>query len=147
MCSSDLILGYMFLGDVHGMHSGMTHTPLFAFLGALLLSQSQWFGTRRRTFVISFWLILSHLVLDFFAGQALGFSHGYGIMWFYPFSDHRYTPPITLFLGPRHQSLEALLSFENLLVVSWELVFFVPVIAALSAKTFFQCVRNGWRRS
>jgi inner membrane protein len=127
----DFVLSYLALGTARPMHGTITHSIAFAVLGALALAYFRWFGDYRRSAILGLALLGSHAVMDWLAGPSVGRSTGIGVMLLYPFSLERFGAPLKLFIGPRHRTLEALLSLHNVIAVLWEVLLLAPVAAWL----------------
>lgn len=96
----DLLYSYLLTGDITTYHFGVTHTIFFPLLVMSLC-------LFRFDKVISFWiflLVLSHVIVDAFTGDAIGMNHAGNIKLFLPFSEVNLSAPITLFQGVNHES-------------------------------------------
>ena len=117
----------LFLG-IPVQHGVFTHSLLFSFIVAILVGS--WHKRRLSFALIAFLLVVSHLILDFFTGERLGFHPSWGIPWLYPFYKEHFTSPLTLFLGTKKRTLAHLFCWQNLVAVLYELCL-VGLILAL----------------
>jgi inner membrane protein len=119
----DFLVGYLFYGDPHLLHFGITHTLGFVLLVALLAAPFRFLGSALRTGMVTGLLVGSHLIVDISCGDPMMGERSIGMMLFYPFSSMPVHSPWVLFWGVRHQTWRALFSFHNLLAMIWEAVF------------------------
>lgn len=124
----DFLISYLLYQNARFLHGEITHTPLFAILAALLIMPFRLFGSRLRTFILAAILIASHAFIDMSSGQPFIGSPGIGVMLFYPLSTQRFSLPITLFYGIRHQTLQGLLSIHNLFAVLLDTLYVILYI-------------------
>jgi inner membrane protein len=126
----DFIIGYLMFGDAGAIHSGFTHTLLFA----LTLAGIAALAHRRFPVWPPFWMSLalvgSHLVLDAASGKTF-LGPGYGVMLFYPLSMERIRTPIALLWGPKHHTLAEVFGMENALGMLWDAAVFLPPVLLL----------------
>jgi hypothetical protein len=128
----DFLIGYAAYGDPNRIHGGWTHAGLFAAVAALVLRKLHRFqpvlGTAGWAY---FFAVSSHGILDFFTGPAIGLHPSYGVAFLWPFYGEKLKSPVTFFQGPRHRSLEQLLTVGNLWGMMYELLLLIPVLWGL----------------
>lgn len=86
-------------GDPNRYHHGISHSVFFGVVVSLVFAVV--FFPRDRAGIYSvlfFFVLLSHLLLDFFS---LDRSAPYGMKLFWPFSDDHYISPQTIFIDIR----------------------------------------------
>src|SRR5437764_1072385 len=88
------------------------------------------FARRSSAFTTGFWrssllyftAYSSHLVIDFFSGTKIGWTHtGFGMPLFWPWSKE-FSSPLILTFGIRHKDLAALFSLDNVWSCTYELL-------------------------
>lgn len=125
----DMLAGWLWTGDVFAFHGGLTHGMAFALLAAMafavLLPGT---GTRPWRTAVYFLAILSHDLVDMLTGSAPGMNPTRGVEFWSPFSDRAVSSPVTLFLGPHHDSWARLFSPHNLKVMGLEALCFTPLL-------------------
>ncbi|HQT00506.1 MAG: hypothetical protein B7Y26_09250 [Hydrogenophilales bacterium 16-64-46] len=126
----DMLFSYLLTGHVLSYHGGVTHSLAFALLVALGVASRVQSG-RRSVFLLAGLVVASHSLIDSFTGAQLGWHPTRGMPLLWPFSDERFAMPVTLFPGPRHDTLNRLLDIHNLKVMAYELLFFSPFLAGL----------------
>jgi inner membrane protein len=128
----DFLIGFAVYGDPNRIHGGWTHAGLFAAAAALVLTRLHRFqpsvGTAGWAY---FFVVASHAVLDFFTGPAIGLHPSYGVDFLWPFYNEKLKSPVSFFQGPRHRTLEQLLTTGNLWGMVYELLLLVPVMWGL----------------
>lgn len=122
-------------------HGQYTHMPgymlIFAALLALVVRHRSMeklsvaaFGnplTYTNSFLLLALPLLSHAVMDFLTGPDRGFFTSYGTPILGPIVETRMQAPITLFLGPHHDSMERFIDWYNVWVVCSEVLIFGPL--------------------
>lgn len=108
------------------LHRGFTHSLLAAILAALAfgwlwrIAESFWASV-----AISFTAYGSHLLIDFFTGTDLGWTHtGTGLPLFWPLPKIDFSSPLVLVYGVRHGTVSAVLSFSNIRSACFDLLVF-----------------------
>src|SRR6059058_6463366 len=112
----DLLLG-------NAVHRGFTHSLMAATLVSLALScvwriaPGFW-----RSAIVYFIAYSSHLLIDFFTGTKIGWTHtGFGMPLFWPWSKE-FSSPLILTFGVRHKTFAALFSLDNVWSCAFELL-------------------------
>jgi membrane-bound metal-dependent hydrolase YbcI (DUF457 family) len=131
----DMLVSLLMFSDHKLLHGGVTHS--FAF--AALLAGIVWLVGHRRgstpaIAVACFFLVASHVVVDWLTGPNWGLHPSHGIALFWPFSDTSFHAPLTLFKGVIHGNLLP----GALYTALWELVVLGPitgVIILITRKT------------
>lgn len=134
------------ISDNHLKYHGLyTHMPgymlIFAALLALITQHRlaskaavAAFGSRLSYgdgFLLFALPLLSHAVLDFLTGPNRGFFTSYGTPILGPIIESRLQAPLTLFLGPHHDSMERFIDWYNVWVVCSEVLIFGPLTGLL----------------
>ncbi len=129
----DLVVGLVVHQRAHWGHGEATHSLAFAALAGLMaalcyrVTPGFWRSARLYAAVVA-----SHVVIDVFTSpEGPGLSPGPGVALFFPLSAGRVASSLALFWGPRHRTLDQLLSLSNVWVVVSEVLVFVPTIGAL----------------
>jgi membrane-bound metal-dependent hydrolase YbcI (DUF457 family) len=108
---------------VKNAHHSFTHSLTVAILISFALS-CVWRivpGFWRST-LLYFTAYSSHLLIDFFTGTKIGWTHsGFGMPLFWPWQKN-FSSPLTLTFGVRHKDFAALFSLTNLWVCTYELL-------------------------
>jgi len=116
-------LFYCFDRNAKNLHHSFTHSLTFAILISLALS-CVWRiapGFWRST-LLYFTAYSSHLLIDFFTGTKIGWTHtGFGMPLFWPWSKE-FSSPLILTFGIRYKDFAALFSLSNLWVCTYELL-------------------------
>ncbi|PYL63049.1 MAG: hypothetical protein DMF24_01630 [Verrucomicrobia bacterium] len=116
-------LPVLFNGSAKNLHHSFTHSLIFAILVSLILS-SAWRiapGFWRST-LLYFTAYSSHLLIDFFTGTKIGWTHtGFGMPLFWPWSKE-FSSPLILTFGVRHKTFAALFSLDNIWSCTYELL-------------------------
>ena len=102
-------------------HQGFTHSILFGLMTtSLALAVSSLFKleTFKKALLLFSSAAASHLLLDYFTKDG---RVPYGIPMLWPFSEARFTSPLSIFNGFSRGSLEAIFSWHNLLVITGEI--------------------------
>jgi len=128
----DMLVSLMFFSDHKILHGGITHSFAFAGLVAVLV----WLLGRRRNVppvigLTSFFLVASHVVVDWFTGPEWGLHPSHGLAPFWPFIDTRLVMPLTLFKGVEHANLLP----GALYTALWEMLLLGPLTAILVVVT------------
>ena len=112
-----------FDGNANHLHRGFTHSLTFAILVSLALSCA-WriVPGFRRSILLYFTAYSSHLLIDFFTGTKIGWTHtGFGMPLFWPWSKE-FSSPLILTFGVRHKTFAALFSLDNVWSCAFELL-------------------------
>ncbi len=112
-----------FDGNANHLHRGFTHSLTFAILISLALSCAWRIvpGFWRST-LLYFTAYSSHLLIDFFTGTKIGWTHtGFGMPLFWPWSKE-FSSPLILTFGVRHKTFAALFSLDNVWSCAFELL-------------------------
>lgn len=130
----DVDLFPLLWGDLDGAnssHQHFTHSLLFTAAVALVLSfVASKLGCGRFLhlspyFVASAW---SHTLLDMLTEDT---REPIGIELFWPFSDARFSSPVSFFGGLAKSRMEDLLSWHNVQVVAGEIIILTPLVFAV----------------
>ncbi len=116
-------LPVLFDGNAKNLHHSFTHSLTFAILISLALSCAWRIapGFWRST-LLYFTAYSSHLLIDFFTGTKLGWTHtGFGMPLFWPWSKE-FSSPLILTFGVRHKDFAALFSLDNVWSCTYELL-------------------------
>jgi inner membrane protein len=103
-------------------HQGFSHSILFGlFSTTLALAIVYWLKLYpiKKALVLFSAAAASHILLDYFTHDGRA---PYGIPLLWPFSDARFTSPVSLFSGFSKGSLAAIFSWQNLVVLGGELL-------------------------
>jgi len=121
----DFIPGWLLKGNPNAYHHGWTHSFVFVTAAALLIS---WVIKFRATKAANrTWFLAatgSHLLIDYFTGPALGRIASYGMPLLWPFSETRFSSPVSLVVGPEHHDLQHLFGWHNWLWAAYEALVF-----------------------
>jgi membrane-bound metal-dependent hydrolase YbcI (DUF457 family) len=126
----DLLLG-------NAAHRGFTHSLTAAIVLSLALSCAWrivpgfW-----RSALLYFTAYSSHLLIDFFTGTKIGWTHsGYGMPLFWPWPK-TFSSPLILIFGIRHKDFAALFSLDNVRACTYETLTFgaITVVASVLWK-------------
>jgi membrane-bound metal-dependent hydrolase YbcI (DUF457 family) len=112
-----------FDGNAKNLHHSFTHSLTFAILVSLALSCAWRIapGFWRST-LLYFTAYSSHLLIDFFSGTKIGWTHtGFGMPLFWPWSKD-FSSPLILTFGVHHKNFAALFSLSNVWVCTYELL-------------------------
>jgi len=112
-----------FDGNAKNVHHSFTHSLTFAILVSLVLSCAWRIapGFWRST-LLYFAAYSSHLLIDFFSGTKIGWTHtGFGMPLFWPWSKE-FSSPLILTFGIRHKDFAALFSLDNVWSCTYELL-------------------------
>jgi membrane-bound metal-dependent hydrolase YbcI (DUF457 family) len=120
----DMLVSLLVLSDHKLLHGGITHTFVFAGLLAVLV----WLVGRIRgeslaIAVSGFFLVASHVLVDWFTGPHWGLYPSHGLALFWPFNDTPFQTPVTLFKGVVHGDLLP----GALYTALWELLLIGPL--------------------
>lgn len=112
-----------FDGNVKNLHHSFTHSLTFAILISLALSCAWRIASGFwRSTLLYFTAYSSHLLIDFFSGTKLGWTHtGSGMPLFWPWSKE-FSSPLILTFGVRHKDFAALFSLDNVWSCTYELL-------------------------
>jgi membrane-bound metal-dependent hydrolase YbcI (DUF457 family) len=127
----DMLISLLLLSDHKLLHGGITHSFAFAGMVAILVWMvGRWRGLSTTVAIISFFLVASHVVVDWFTGPQWGLHPSHGLALFWPVSDTPIRMPLTLFKGVIHGDL-----FPGALYTAlWELMLLGPVTGMLFFK-------------
>jgi membrane-bound metal-dependent hydrolase YbcI (DUF457 family) len=118
----DFPISFALLGN-GSLHHKFTHSLAAGVLVALAVS-CVWRiapGFWRST-ILYFTAYSSHLLIDFFTGTKIGWTHtGFGMPLFWPWSKE-FSSPLILTFGVRYKDFDALFSLSNLWVCTYELL-------------------------
>ncbi len=131
----DLLLGLL-VGELGRFHHGKWIAHSFgaaAMVAAALWLVLKGFGRSdaRRWSLACLILYSSHIALDFFSKDT---GLPYGQMIFWPFSDHHFLSPVSLFSDIQRGSAGVFLGAHNLRALLWEVVLLAPFLIATSWK-------------
>ena len=116
------------------LHRSFTHSLTVGILISLALS-CVWRiapGFWRST-LLYFTAYGSHLLIDFFTGREIGWTHtGFGVPLFWPWPKD-FSSPLVLTFGVRYNDLAALFSVSNLWVCAYELLICSAITAVALA--------------
>jgi membrane-bound metal-dependent hydrolase YbcI (DUF457 family) len=119
------------LAAANNSHQQFTHSLLFTAAGGLALAfiasrlGSGGFLRLSPYFLVAAW---SHILLDLLTEDT---RPPVGLELFWPFSDARFTSPISVFGGLAKSRVEDLLSWHNFQVVGGEIMVLAPLVIAL----------------
>ena len=146
----DIIVSAFLSNDHLKYHGQQSHTPFymlfFSLMMALLLlktplrsftNYSLGEQSYKTVFSLVFIALLSHSILDLFTGPLRGLHNSFGTPILAPFWPDRVSSPITLLIGPHHDTADRFFDWYNVWVVLSELLIFVPItfmILLLSKK-------------
>jgi inner membrane protein len=123
----------LLIGDLARFHHGPSHSISFAILFGVV--SSLLFSRRLYAFLLSSGLYLSHVLLDYLVQDP---SPPLGVPLFWPFSNEYYMASFAFF--PRFDYaamtlpgfLSATFTFHNLVTVSTEILFLLPLLIFVS---------------
>ncbi len=128
----DFVLSWLITGNPNRYHSAGTHTLLFAAsVGAVLGYRFRIAQGFSKSALILGAVTGSHAAVDFLTGPVLGWHPSYGVPWLMPFISERITSPLTLFVGPKHNSWSHILSAHNWGWALYEVALLLPVLFLL----------------
>ena len=131
----DFLISWLTTGNANLLHNGWTHTLLFAIIVAPIIATiSRLEATYLKSNLLISGVVATHVVMDFFTGPVLGFSKSYGIPILAPISTERLQSPVSLFVGPKHQTLDQIFSLHNWGWVSFEALVLAPVVLLIIMK-------------
>lgn len=120
----DVIPGLL-LGDLRGIHNGVTNSFVVGAAVALLVSAVAWMSGSKRFglwFVIALASYELHVLMDYFTADR-------GVMALWPLSSQRFIAPVLLFYGVHYT--EGLFSIHHIWTVISELGFAAVVVGAV----------------
>jgi len=128
----DFLLSMAIRGNLNDLHHGFTHSlPVAALVSVVLTFTWPIATTFWGSALVYFTAYSSHLLIDLFTGQRLGWTNtGYGIPLFWPLSQ-MYSSPLILIIGVQHQNLAAVWSVQNAVSVMYELLTFGAITAII----------------
>ncbi len=130
---ADFAISWLLTGNPNKYHSAGTHTLLFAAsVGMVLGYFFRITPCRLKNTLIFGGVVGSHAAVDFLTGPVLGWHRSYGVPWLMPFMSERLTSPFTLLVGPRHGTLDHLLSAHNWGWALYEVALFLPILFLVS---------------
>lgn len=135
----DFLAGFIFAGDVHAFHSGLSHSLFAALVATLIIGLFLPQGQRRGVLLWVAIAITSHIVIDLFSGPRLGLQQSYGAPLFWPFDGDRVRMPVSLFFGVNHGDWDALASLRNVGVVFSEVLVFGSICWVLRGWMKVRC--------
>ena len=126
----DYLFGYV-VGNPNKYHHLWTHSLTFAVGVGVISDFLYWIIVRKESFrfgCIAFFLVFSHLVLDFFTKDTM---YPYGMRLFWPFSQKFFISPMTLFLdvnkaSSSHTFIRSLFCWHNFWTVLVEVIILGP---------------------
>jgi membrane-bound metal-dependent hydrolase YbcI (DUF457 family) len=109
----------------NALHRGFTHSLTVAILISLALSCAWRIAPGFwRSAILYFTAYGSHLLIDFFTGTKIGWTHtGFGIQLFWPLPQ-KFSSPLILILGIHHKDVAALFSLDNVWACIYETLTF-----------------------
>jgi membrane-bound metal-dependent hydrolase YbcI (DUF457 family) len=127
----DMLVSLLVHNDHVLLHGGITHSFAFAACLALVL----WLFTYRWSWqpvlaIGFFFLVASHVVVDWLTGPRLGFYPSHGLAPFWPLSDVSLPLPMTAFKGVNHGDLLP----GALYTALWEFILIAPLTLLLIIK-------------
>jgi len=127
----DFFVGYFFASDFHRYHGLASHSLIFVLLLSSVIGILLPAAKRRAVIPWVFVTVLSHVVIDLFTGPQVGLHESYGVSLLWPFDEERIRMPLSLFLGVQHATMDALVGWHNVFVVSLEILMFAPLFILL----------------
>jgi len=126
----DYLFGYV-VGNPNKYHHLWTHSLTFAVGTGVISGFVYWIVVQKESFrfgCIAFFLVFSHLVLDFFTRDTM---YPYGMKLFWPFSQKFFISPVVLFLDVNKASssyafVRSLFCWHNFWTVLVELIILGP---------------------
>jgi len=124
----DMLVSLLMFDDHKQLHGGVTHSFAFAaLLAGIVWLAGYWRGLTPAITAASFFLVASHVVVDWLTGPNWGLHPSHGVALFWPFSDTSFHAPLTLFKGVIHGNLLP----GALYTALWELVVLGPITGIL----------------
>ena len=118
------VLPALLMQDIQAYHNQISHSILFGIGASLayaglryLLPNPKPFGRIFSLGAIAYGL---HILMD-------AFTHGRGVMLFWPISQTRFQPPFVIFYGLRHS--EGWFSYHHLITLATESITMLPLLA------------------
>ena len=110
-------------GNANQLHRSFTHSLTFAIFISLALSRAWRIAPGFwQSALLYFTACSSHLLIDFFSGTKIGWTHtGFGMPLFWPWSKE-FSSPLILTFGIRHKDFAALFSLDNVWSCAYELL-------------------------
>jgi len=128
----DIAFSLVLTGTPTALHSGGTHSLFFAVaMGIAVWAIDRVRPGRQAWGLLSFSVVFSHVVIDLLTGPKIGPYGSFGVPFFWPFDDGRYTTPFTIFQGVQHGGLAVWFNARNMLTMFVEGVLFIPVALLL----------------
>jgi len=139
----DMIVSLLVYGDHRVLHGGVSHTVFFAAGGGFFV----WLFARQVRYraelaITVAFILLSHVLVDFFTGPSIGLHPTHGAVPFWPVTEIRMISPVTIFKGVEHRNILP----GALYTALWELVLLFPLTAFIvyrSCKSDSIC-RKDW---
>lgn len=136
----DIVFSAIFSDNHLKYHGQQTHSPAYMFIFSVLVAYvlikrplvtlTQYSLGMKDYFTVLYLVfvpLLSHSILDFFTGPNRGLNSSFGTPIFSPFDSERVSSPVTLFIGPRHDTADRFFDWYNAWVVFSELLIFIPI--------------------
>ena len=142
----DMVVGLLLNSHADTFHGLFSHSLLGAILMALAASLIYSIGSRRKTFLAAFTLMVLHDLMDFSASPNR-IDPGPGVSLFFPLSE-RIASPFPIFFGIQHSTIQQLISLHNLRAIGVELLEFSTVVFLLYKlkKKFSFTESTQWKR-
>lgn len=119
----------LLVGDVAAFHHRESHSLGFSVLFALIVGLWVRYAQKKKDFkkplIISFFLYLTHIVIDFFTFDK---NLPYGSKLFWPFSNKYFISPAPIFYEVLRENFSVLFGRHNLIGMAIELGIFLPII-------------------
>ena len=119
----DLLFSYITTGDVRTYHFGITHSFFFCFIVWAAIRA----GFNPKLSNLALVLLLSHVLVDSFTGEAFGMSKTSGIQFLLPFSSQVFVFDFTIFPGIDHSDWWLP---DNVLRIFFDIIIFAPMALA-----------------
>jgi membrane-bound metal-dependent hydrolase YbcI (DUF457 family) len=135
LADADLLVGLLVFGKAASYHGYFTHSVIFAVLVAGLATLLPWPAVAAwRRFVFALALLLSHPLADMLQSPwGAGFFRGLGVRVFAPWSQERWSLPVSLLLGVEFQTWRQALSVRSVVVVLLEILVLLPLLLLVDA--------------
>lgn len=136
----DILVSAFFSDDHLRYHGQQSHSPFYMLIFSLMMAfvllktplrsftnYSLGKQSYKTVFSLVFMALFSHAVLDLLTGPLRGLHNSFGTPILAPFWPDRISSPVTLLIGPHHDTADRFFDWYNVWVVCSELMIFIPI--------------------
>jgi len=115
-------------------HRGFTHSIFFAVFIFVITALFMRISFKKKISPFLLFVLVSHVILDFFSFDSPESVNGHGVQLFWPLSNEYYISLVTFFRGPETQDLLNPISWQSSM---FDFILLIPLVAVIIYQKYF----------